>query len=155
MSRHPSSKSLSDGIRMSVKAVHKSVFGSSTNVHATAPTHTGPVPLESKPKSAKSVSFTRLDMLDNAVFEGEVDTEGKPSGRGKLTLANGDFYEGEFMDGCFEGFGVLNKKSEGAVYRGLFRKNLRNGEGAQVWRDGRKYEGSFREDKREGYGALC
>ena len=93
-------------------------------------------------------------MHDNAVFEGEVDGEGKPSGRGKLTLANGDFYEGEFSAGCFEGLGVLNKQSEGAVYRGQFSKNLRHGEGVQTWRDGRKYEGCFRGDKREGYGAL-
>jgi len=122
-----SHKSVSDGIRISVKAVHKSVIVTSTNAHHTAQTHSIPHNEETKPKSVKSVSYTRLDMHNNAVFEGEVDNEGKPFGRGKLTLANGDFYEGEFVDGCFEGFGVLNKKSEGALYRGQFKKNMRYG----------------------------
>lgn len=152
MTRHPSHKSGSDGIRASLKAVHKSAEGSSANPHATAQTQMTPNNYERKAKSVKSVTFARLDMLNDAVFEGEVDTEGKPVGKGKLTLKNGDFYEGEFVDGCFEGSGVLNKTSEGAVYRGQFKNNMRHGEGVQTWKDGRKYEGGFCEDKRDGYG---
>ena len=29
------------------------------------------------------------------------------NGRGKLTFENGDFFQGEFVDGCREGYGVL------------------------------------------------
>lgn len=126
---------------------------SSTKVNKTNLTNGTPNDFDKK-KSGSFIQFAKFEMLNNAIFEGEVDSEGKPNGKGKLTLINGDYYEGEFSKGLFEGSGVLNKISEGAIYKGEFKGNLRHGNGIQTWKDGRKFDGQFEDDMRTGYGRL-
>jgi len=101
---------------------------------------------------------------------------GKKHGHGKLLMADGSYYEGEFKDGeiCGRGFkkwqksgntytgsfdfgeldgeGVLDYNDIGAQYSGEFVRNIRQGEGVLRERFGEEYIGSFYNDKRHGKG---
>jgi hypothetical protein len=62
-------------------------------------------------------------------YEGDVDEKGNRTGNGKMTYADGAFYEGGFVDDKFHG----NK----GVYR---------------WADGEEYEGEWKDGDRHGVG---
>ncbi|XP_044160428.1 radial spoke head 10 homolog B-like [Bufo gargarizans] len=51
-------------------------------------------------------------------------------------------YEGELVNGLYEGEGVAYYK-DGNVYRGMFSEGLMHGKGLYTWADGLKYEGEF------------
>ncbi|XP_056392006.1 radial spoke head 10 homolog B [Hyla sarda] len=51
-------------------------------------------------------------------------------------------YEGELLNGLYEGEGVAYYK-DGNVYRGHFSEGLMHGKGEYIWADGLKYEGEF------------
>jgi len=95
-------------------------------------------------------------------------------GRGRLTRANGDWYEGEFenaqfngegeyhwrdtrlkykgqfRNGLIHGFGVLHNVN--GVYEGEFRKGLMSGKGILTFYNGDKYSGEFIDSSMTGYG---
>lgn len=104
--------------------------------------------------------------------------EGRPHGKGSMTLENGDVYIGEFSQGYSHGqgrvfaingstyigswekgkqsgFGILEWKTGINVrYEGEFKKGKRNGTGVMKFRDGKVYKGQFVEDEAEGYGEV-
>ncbi|KAG8558042.1 hypothetical protein GDO81_016833 [Engystomops pustulosus] len=51
-------------------------------------------------------------------------------------------YEGELVNGLYEGEGVAYYK-DGNIYRGLFSEGLMHGKGMYTWADGLIYEGEF------------
>ena len=104
----------------------------------------------SKPGSSTNV-FKKLQYSDKSVFKGQISANNVPDGIGRLELDNGDYYEGEFKDGMFEGRGRL-KMAEGKLYEGEWRMNMREGKGREVWSDGKIYEGEFKKDQKNGYG---
>jgi hypothetical protein len=99
---------------------------------------------------------------------------GLPNIRGKHTAANGDYYEGEFLNGKAHGYGVKiynsGKRYEGYYknslpdgkgkltypvgycLEGYFKKGKATGFGKEQFADGTKYEGQFYKDRRHGKG---
>ena len=108
-------------------------------------------------------------------YEGNVSW-GSPSGKGKLTYANGSVYIGDFTSGVREGRGSLRTNvgesyegdwkgdlfdgtgkltlKDGSHYEGSFKQGKRNGNGAQTYADGRQYSGNWLDDKKSGQGIL-
>ena len=70
-----------------------------------------------------------------AVYEGELSIRGKADGRGKLSFANGDVYEGDYVRGRKEGRGTY-KSIVGAVYKGEYKadRDAPHGAIAGAWR---------------------
>ncbi len=73
------------------------------------------------------------------------------NGIGKMVYANGDIYEGDFVNGKKQGQGTFTFKN-GQAYFGRFFDNLRNGKGKFTFSDGSIYEGSFANDNFIGHG---
>lgn len=65
-------------------------------------------------------------------YEGQWEN-GRISGYGKLTYANGDEYEGDWQDGRMHGNGVY-RYVEGDVYSGEWRDDKRHGKGMRLRR---------------------
>ena len=63
-----------------------------------------------------------------AVYEGELSIRGKADGRGKLSFANGDVYEGEFKAGRMEGYGKM-LYADGDSYEGDWKSDEHHGKG--------------------------
>lgn len=70
-----------------------------------------------------------------------------------VVLANGDRYEGQVLDGLFDGWGVYVGRN-GDRYEGEFRRDVKHGRGRLVFHDGRRYEGDFENDRPHGKGTL-
>ncbi|KAE8579446.1 hypothetical protein XENTR_v10024041 [Xenopus tropicalis] len=51
-------------------------------------------------------------------------------------------YEGELLNGLYEGEGVAYFK-DGNIYRGMFSEGMMHGKGKYTWKDGLTYEGDF------------
>lgn len=67
--------------------------------------------------------------------------EGKKNGKGKFMWHDGSFYEGDFMEGLFHGFGTYYFKESEKTYTGQFADGKLEGEGEMVWNDNRLYTG--------------
>lgn len=85
------------------------------------------------------------------IYEGSVTSNSVPHGKGKLKLKNGDFYEGEFQNGCFSGEGRM-LSADGCEYVGEWKNNYRDGKGKEVWPNGNTFSGEFEADRKHGYG---
>ncbi|TPX67720.1 hypothetical protein SpCBS45565_g03604 [Spizellomyces sp. 'palustris'] len=86
------------------------------------------------------------------IYEGERNENKERHGRGKNIFPNGDIYEGTYLNGSRNGFGVYKWKKTRARYSGEYKDNLRDGQGDFVYPDGSKYRGQFKEGKRHGQG---
>ena len=73
------------------------------------------------------------------------------TGKGKFEF-EGNYYEGEFRNGLFEGLGKYYFAESGKTYEGEFHDNSIIGRGVMMWADGSKYEGEFVNGKMEGKG---
>ncbi|KAF0761703.1 hypothetical protein AaE_003401, partial [Aphanomyces astaci] len=93
-----------------------------------------------------------------------ITEEGRVFRRGKLRFANGDLYDGEWVDGKRHGQGTFTYH-DGLQYRGEFAANLFEGFGVLVavdqkhpitgvWVKGSTYEGEFRGGKKHGKGLM-
>ena len=116
------------------------------------------------------------------IYEGEA-VGNIPNGKGKLTFDNGDFYEGEFLDGNFHGNGKiyitgigscdglwvknqfvkgkftaesnrLPNHEAGAVYEGNFDYFILNGQGKMIHPNGEIHEGEFSNCRLNGKGKI-
>lgn len=74
-------------------------------------------------------------------------------GRGILKYANGDQYEGEFVDGKKEGKGKWTDR-ENNTYEGDWVKDKKHGHGVYKTVEGFIFEGEFANNKREGKGTI-
>ncbi|KAL9971302.1 hypothetical protein ACROYT_G023811 [Oculina patagonica] len=86
-------------------------------------------------------------------YEGEW-SKGKKHGHGKLVMADGSFYEGQFINGEIQGHGFRRWASTRNEYTGQFVKGELNGHGIMIYGDGSRYEGEWVENRREGEGKL-
>ncbi|GAB1462092.1 hypothetical protein [Pedobacter sp.] len=86
---------------------------------------------------------------DGAVYVGQMyNNDGKKYGKGKLTYANGDVFEGEFAnDKIFDGKYYF---ANGDTKEGQFW--WRNAIMKYTWKNGNIYEGQFIDNKRTGLG---
>ena len=83
-------------------------------------------------------------------FSGEY-RDGKRTGRGVYTWADGERYEGEYRDDKRTGRGVYTWPN-GDRYEGGFRDGHFHGRGIMTWVDGSRYEGDWQESRAHGSG---
>ena len=67
------------------------------------------------------------------------------------TGSNGDVYEGQYVDGLIEGFGVYRWAS-GSKYEGNCKAGKRHGQGVWTGSNGNVYEGQYVDGFYEGFG---
>ena len=80
---------------------------------------------------------------------------GTLTGKGVLTLANGQFYEGSWWRGRRRGYGRSNAFPEGddvAMYEGIWLDDLPHGYGRKTFINGEIYEGAFTHGTEDGTG---
>jgi len=92
----------------------------------------------------------KMTYADGDVYEGEWKNN-KKSGNGKMTFKNNSSYEGKWRSDNINGFGVY-KYYNGDVYEGLFVDGNRNGEGKMNYENGDNYTGIWKNNKRHGKG---
>lgn len=80
--------------------------------------------------------------------------EGKPNGPGQFRFANGDVYQGEFVDGLFHGWGTIVFNETGDRYDGEFSRGEFNENGVYTWKNGNCYVGKWKNNKMHGPGAF-
>lgn len=93
---------------------------------------------------------TRVTLANGDRYEGEVIGVTR-TGTGIYTFANGNRYEGEFADDHFHGKGKQTFAS-GDVYTGEFRRGVQTGQGIYAFATGDRYEGGFAENRFHGRG---
>ena len=88
---------------------------------------------------------------NNSFFIGILEPDEKTPKRGILVSFNGDYYEGEFLNGKREGEGKLIY-ANGNQYEGFFSAGWPNGKGKLVQMDNDIYEGEWKNGKINGQG---
>jgi antitoxin component YwqK of YwqJK toxin-antitoxin module len=73
----------------------------------------------------------------------------KQNGRGKLTKATGDIFEGNFKDGVVEGEVIIHFH-DGSKFRGTYHNGKRHGAAIEEDKNGNRFEGSYKNDERDG-----
>lgn len=88
-------------------------------------------------------TFGKAVFSDGSFYEGEFDSNGLRTGKGRKVWQNGEYYEGVFSENKFvEGKYVYE---DGSYYVGHFENNQINGKGAMYDKNGiLQYEGYFR-----------
>ena len=82
--------------------------------------------------------------------------DGKPGGFGKMNFDNGKIkykYEGDFVDGLFDGMGDFYPP-DGTHYKGHFTRGFKDGEGVIYFNEGKiiyAYKGTWINDESEGF----
>jgi len=71
-------------------------------------------------------------------------------GHGKLSMADGSYYEGQFDRGEINGHGLRYFALNGNFYSGEFSAGELHGQGVMRYSDGSTYEGTWSENKQEG-----
>lgn len=74
-------------------------------------------------------------------------------GRGKMTLPNGAFYEGQFSRGKIQGEGTMTY-ANGDKYAGTWLNELPNGQGKYFFKTRERYEGRFLNGEFDGQGTM-
>lgn len=76
---------------------------------------------------------------------------GKYVREGVESFSNGDFYEGEFNEGMYNGSGVYHYHGNGR-YEGDWVNGKYDGYGVESWARGSRYRGQYKQGKRHGFG---
>eukprot|EP01036_Dinobryon_divergens_P033388 gene33388-43165_t len=87
-------------------------------------------------------------------YEGQRNTAGQMHGEGKYTYADGNIYEGAFVEDKKQGKGKYTYTS-GATYEGDFAQDTKHGQGKYTYASGNIYEGAFLADKKHGRGKVA
>ena len=89
----------------------------------------------------------------NNLYCGQVDEENRRCGYGKMTHANEDVYEGNWLNNQPHGQGVYTWKDHG-TYQGEFCEGKLAGFGRRVYVSGNVYEGGFKDNRKHGEGTM-
>ena len=80
-------------------------------------------------------------------YDGEIDG-GQPQGKGKAFFKDGRIYDGDWVDGKFEGQGSLYYDNLILWYEGEWKKGKREGFGKSYFEDGTlAFEGQWKDGK--------
>lgn len=107
----------------------------------------------SKPKCEKSSKNLKegVEVYSNGdVYEGEF-YQGKCSGSGVYYYYVNGRYEGDWVNGKYDGHGV-ETWARGSRYRGQYREGLRHGYGVYIFYTGDMYAGEWHNGQSHGYG---
>jgi hypothetical protein len=70
------------------------------------------------------------------------------NGQGRYVFAkDGSSYEGEFLDGRMNGYGIYIDK-DGGRFEGYYQQGRKHGMGTYVYHNGATYEGEWAYDKK-------
>ena len=92
----------------------------------------------------------RVTYANGEVFEGEYVDE-RRHGIGEYHYLDGSVYEGEFFKDRRQGFGIFTR-TDGSIYEGEWDRDYIHGEGIWRWSDGSTYMGDNIDGKRTGRG---
>lgn len=84
------------------------------------------------------------------IYQGEF-VDGLFNGQGTITSSDGYSYIGEWKDGKKNGQGTTTS-SDGSSYIGEWNDGKQNGQGTSIFSDGSSYVGEYKEGKRNGKG---
>lgn len=83
----------------------------------------------------------------SVAYEGELDGV-KPHGKGKAYFKDGRIYEGDWVDGKYEGYGCLYYDNLNLWYEGEWKDGKRHGQGKSYYEDGTlAYDGEWKDGK--------
>ncbi|XP_038899906.1 phosphatidylinositol 4-phosphate 5-kinase 5-like [Benincasa hispida] len=109
-------------------------------------------------QSTKKLCYTRTDSTpvqwyigDSNGAEDDAQKQSKIIREGVEFYSNGDFYEGEFHNGSCNGSGVYNYFLSGR-YEGDWVDGRYDGYGVEGWAKGSRYRGQYRQGLRHGFG---
>ena len=69
-----------------------------------------------------------------------------------MTYANGDIYQGDWLDGKAHGNGVFVNKGAASMYEGQWEQDKQHGQGVETWNEGRNiYNGGWVEGQMTGW----
>lgn len=88
-----------------------------------------------------------------SVNGGTIDKNGKLQGEFIYKYSNGNVYEGNYKTDVRHGYGKFTWYN-GDVYEGNYEKGLRHGYGQITWSNGETYQGNYEKGARHGYGKL-
>merc|ERR1712176_1400698 len=88
------------------------------------------------PTGQRRVRRKRIRVSEHGwgVYEGLLDSQGEPHGRGTVTWENGGQYCGEWVDGKANGHGVMQYQN-GDRYEGGWKDGCRFGQGTHHFKD--------------------
>uniref|UniRef100_A0A6C0LKB1 Uncharacterized protein n=1 Tax=viral metagenome TaxID=1070528 RepID=A0A6C0LKB1_9ZZZZ len=104
-----------------------------------------------KRKSAKRGGAVETKEYPDGTYVGNI-VDDKREGKGKMTYANGEVYDGEWVDDKRD-IGNLTYPN-GAVFTGNCGIEKKEGRGRMQYENGDVYNGRWLNDKREGYGFM-
>lgn len=87
---------------------------------------------------------------DGAVYEGDMDCQGYPTGQGEMRMPDGSFYSGSWRQGYYHGYG--RSEAAGEIYQGEFFQGDLTGQGTYWYQDGSIAEGKFKSGLLNGRG---
>ena len=86
-------------------------------------------------------------------YNGKFENDQFSGNRGILCDEKGNIYEGDFLNGKFEGYGHY-KMSNGDNYIGEFKNGLFEGKGQLTDKKGNVFDGNFIKGKKDGFGVI-
>lgn len=93
------------------------------------------------------------EWVDDGVRYVGIQIDGKIDGDGEAVYKNGEVYKGEFKKGLRDGSGKLYSSSGEILYDGNWKDNVKEGSGSEYCGAlGGRYEGEYRAGEREGDG---
>ncbi|MBP7473676.1 MAG: hypothetical protein KBF83_07720 [Pyrinomonadaceae bacterium] len=97
--------------------------------------------------------FGKYLFANGNTYEGNF-VNGRGNGKGKVVNTDGSSYVGDFVNGKMEGRGIF-LSANGNTYNGLWANNVRSGLGKEtIQKSGEFYNGQFAHDKRNGKGIV-
>jgi hypothetical protein len=101
--------------------------------------------------SSVLVYSENAQLPDGSIYSGSLK-DGRFYGYAKQVWSNGDIFEGEYLNGKYNGSGKLTTKFY--IYEGQFKDGLINGKGMITYRNGIVYQGQFLNGLYDGIGSL-
>lgn len=106
------------------------------------------------PRPSYNRNYNTITKLSSNLYFGEInEANSLRDGYGRLSLENGDKYEGYWRNGVMNGQGVYIWKKK-AWYKGDFLNGAIHGKGVKKFPDGGVYEGGFNLGKMHGFGKM-
>ena len=89
--------------------------------------------------------------VNPTTYTGYLNGSGVKQGPWKIILKSGNEYVDQFNGGLKEVFGRFTYASNGSIYKGEWKKDLKEGKGIQTWTAGSIYDGEFMANKYHGW----